>query len=129
MEDRARRLLLEILEIPIPKTPFSLLNPYDIMSLMPPLKQSDPRQFWLSILSVFASVFGSLLALLTGKDIRINWWIPFAMAAAGALLLTLFTLLLRREPSKSQQLRQTLISEYVNRLAESMQSYRHAGKA
>jgi hypothetical protein len=58
-----------------------------------------------------------------------DFGLPFAISAAAAFLLLVFTLVLRREPSKVTQLRQTLLSAYLDRLPESIKGRDVADKA
>ena len=87
---------------------------------------------WLEILAPVVSLVASLAARMStvGFPSGINIiWIPVALGAAVALLLVIFTYFLRREPSKVLQLRQKLVSAYVDRLAESIRGSSVAGKA
>src|ERR1700740_3320139 len=92
-------------------------------------KKQHALRGWLDQIGILAAV-ASLVASLTAKmftvglpslaNIEERIWIPVALGAAVALLLAIFTYFLKREPSKVLQLRQKLVSAYVDRLAESI---------
>lgn len=95
------------------------------------------RTWLLELLYGVLGVVGSLVASLIAsasfdgvrKNVQAGIWIPVALSAAVALLLVAFTYVLRREPSKVLNLRQKLVSTYVDKLAESMRGSGVAGKA
>jgi hypothetical protein len=77
------------------------------------------------VLGVVASLVGALVAVLGGsigtkQHTHFDIWIPVALGAVVALLLIVFTFLLKREPSKVIHLRQKITSTYLNLLTESV---------
>lgn len=87
-----------------------------------------------TVTSVVASLIATLIAGLgltgstPGKDLSSGIWIPIGLGLAVAVLLVVFVLILRREPSKVFQLRQKLVSVYLDSLSESFRGSNITGK-
>ena len=87
-----------------------------------------------SVLGIGVTVFAVLAGkLLTGNTVlkrsQIDIWIPIAMGLAVAVVVMIFTFLLKREPSKVLHLRQKLTDIYLSGLTESMRKIDRANRS
>ena len=94
----------------------------------------QPRKVTLGEITEMARVVISLVVSLIGvlaarKNLSSGIWVPIGLGLTVAVLLVFFIFILKREPSKVLQLRQKLVSAYVDRLAESIRGSGVTGKA
>jgi len=108
----------------------------------PKLKGDEhPKRVELSsVLGVVSSLIGVLATKAfvgsthPAQNGHFAFWVSLVLSAAAAVVLMVFTFFLKREPSKVFQLREKLISAYVDGLVDSMlvdsvKDGRVAGKA
>lgn len=83
------------------------------------------------VLSIVASLAAEIFVVRVPLHLNVESGITIlaVLSSLSSLLVAIFTHLLRREPSKVLQLRQRLVSAYVDRLAESIRGSGVAGQA